>query len=261
MMLANLLQVSYQFVDSLWVSNLLGANALGAVSVSGTVIFTVLSFILGFNNAALTILSQQKGKQDETGLKRYLNAFVVLMSLLALALGTIRLLPRRNDPGVDGHAAALMPEATVYLQINFAGVLFVFGYNFISTVLRALGDSRTPLSFVFAAVVLNAVLDPLLIAGFRSRHPRRRLSATVVSQSLAFFYGLIVILRRQLGALYRAASAQAFRDQIDLSPRHSSGPADDGHLRGIDGDHECCQQLRRRVWWQDTVRPSGSTAS
>lgn len=197
MMLANLLQVSYQFVDSLWVSNLLGANALGAVSVSGTVIFTVLSFILGFNNAALTILSQQKGKQDETGLKRYLNAFVVLMSLLALALGTIGFAASEAILAWMGTPQALMPEATVYLQINFAGVLFVFGYNFISTVLRALGDSRTPLRFVFAAVVLNAVLDPLLIAGFHLGI-QGAAYATVVSQSLAFIYGLIVILRRRL---------------------------------------------------------------
>ena len=68
-MLTNLLQVSYQFIDSLWVGNLLGANALGAVTISSTVVMTVLSFIIGINNAALTILSQQKGKKDVHGLK------------------------------------------------------------------------------------------------------------------------------------------------------------------------------------------------
>lgn len=195
-MLTNLLQVSYQLVDSLWVSNLLGANALGAVSVAGTVIFTVLSFILGFNNAALTILSQQKGKRDETGLKRYLNAFVVIMSLLALTLGAFGYVAAETILAWMGTPSALMPEATVYLQIHFAGVLFVFGYNFISTVLRALGDSRTPLKFVFAAVVLNAVLDPLLIAGL-DFCIRGAAYATVLSQSLAFFYGLTLVLRRK----------------------------------------------------------------
>src|SRR4051794_33402266 len=88
-MLTNLLQISYQFVDSLWVGNLLGANALGAVSLSGTIIFTVLSFVIGLNNAALTILSQQKGKNNEDGLKRYLNAFVVMMTIIAAVLGLI----------------------------------------------------------------------------------------------------------------------------------------------------------------------------
>lgn len=68
-MLTNLLQVSYQFIDSLWVGNLLGANALGAITISSTIVITVLAFIIGINNATLTILSQQKGMNDEQGLK------------------------------------------------------------------------------------------------------------------------------------------------------------------------------------------------
>src|SRR5690625_7499497 len=88
-LLANLLQASYQFIDSLWVGNLLGANALGAVGVSGTILFTVLAFIIGLNNAALTILSQQKGTGEERGLERYLNAFVVLMTTIAIVLAVI----------------------------------------------------------------------------------------------------------------------------------------------------------------------------
>src|SRR5690625_3973762 len=84
--LTDLLQVSYQIVDSLWIGNLLGANSLGAVAVSGTIIFTVLSFVIGINNATLAILSQQKGLKDEAGLKRYLNAFVVILSTLVVIL-------------------------------------------------------------------------------------------------------------------------------------------------------------------------------
>ena len=88
-MLTNLLQVSYQFIDSLWVGNLLGANALGAVTISSTVIVTVLAFIIGINNAALTILSQQKGMDNQTGLKKYLNAFVVLLSVMSILIGLL----------------------------------------------------------------------------------------------------------------------------------------------------------------------------
>src|SRR5699024_5026903 len=80
-LLANLLQTSYQVVDSLWIGNLLGAKSLGAVAISGAIIFTLLSFIIGLNNAALTILSQQKGRKDESGLKSYLNAFVFILIL------------------------------------------------------------------------------------------------------------------------------------------------------------------------------------
>lgn len=197
MMLTNLLQVSYQFVDSLWVANLIGDHALGAITVSGTVTFTVLSLILGINSAGLTILSQQKGMQNEEGLKRYINAFVVLLSALSVFLGLVGFLASEAILRGLGTPAAIMGEATAYLQINFLGVLFVFGYNFLGTVLRALGDSRTPLRFVFVAVVLNAVLDPLFIAGFGLGIEGAAI-ATILSQSFSFAYGMVIILRKQL---------------------------------------------------------------
>src|SRR5690625_4913158 len=78
-MLTYLLQTSYQFIDTLWVGNLIGANALGAVAISSTVLFSVLALILGVNSATLTILSQQKGMGNEEGLQKYLNAFVVIL--------------------------------------------------------------------------------------------------------------------------------------------------------------------------------------
>src|SRR5690625_1426801 len=136
-MLTNLLQVSYQFVDSLWIGNLLGATALGAVAVSGVIVFTLLSFVIGLNNAALAILSQQKGKGDEVGLKNYINAFVVTLAILSLVLGLFGFLAPERLLMILGTPAEMMADAKVYLQINFIGILFLFGYNFISTVLRA----------------------------------------------------------------------------------------------------------------------------
>lgn len=165
-LLTNLLQVSYQFIDSLWVGNLLGSDALGAIAVSGTVIFTILSFIIGINNASLTILSQQKGNDDKEGLSRYLNAFVVILSALAILLGVIGFLNSETILKLLGTPETMLVHATTYLQINFVGILFLFGYNFIGTVLRAVGDSKTPLRFVFISVILNAVLDPIFIWTF-----------------------------------------------------------------------------------------------
>jgi putative MATE family efflux protein len=196
-MLTNLLQISYQFVDSLWIGNLLGANALGVVSISGTIIFIVLSFVIGLNNAALTILSQQKGKNNEDGLKRYLNAFVVMMTIIAGVLGLIGYIFAENFLAILGTPESMMTDAIAYLRINFLGILFLFGYNFISTVLRSLGDSRTPLRFVTIAVILNIVLDPLFISGFNWGVDGAAY-ATVLSQAVAFIYGMIYVLSKKL---------------------------------------------------------------
>lgn len=196
-MLTNLLQVSYQFIDSLWVGNLIGANALGAVAISSTVIFTVLSFIIGMNGATLTILSQQKGKGDEAGLTQYLNAFVVIFTLMSLLFGALGFLLSESILKLLGTPAAMLDTAKHYLQINFIGILFLFGYNFIGTVLRAMGDSKTPARFVFFAVILNTGLDPLFISVFHLGIEGAAY-ATVLSQGVALLYGIFFITRRKL---------------------------------------------------------------
>jgi putative MATE family efflux protein len=187
--LTNLLQTSYQFIDSLWIGNLIGASALGAVSVSFTVLFTILSFIIGINGASLTVVSQLKGKNDEKGLKQSLNAFVVILGLLTLCVSFIGFFSSPAILRLLGTPDDILPMAAAYLQVNFLGIIFLFGYNFIGTVLRAVGDSRTPIRFVMMAVVLNAVLDPLFIAVFKLGIAGAAY-ATILSQGIAFVYGV-----------------------------------------------------------------------
>ncbi|WP_246880081.1 MATE family efflux transporter [Bacillus suaedae] len=195
--LTNLLQVSYQFIDSLWVGNLLGAKALGAVTISSTVVVTVLAFIIGINNATLTILSQQKGRDDDTGLKSYLNAFVVLLTILSLLIGLFGLFFSRPILVMLNTPSEMLADATTYLQINFVGILFLVGYNFIGTVLRAVGDSRTPMTFVAIAALLNIGLDPLFISVLDWGIGGAAV-ATVLSQGIAFLLGILYMMRRKL---------------------------------------------------------------
>ena len=191
---ANLLQASYQLIDSLWVGNLIGAHALGAVSLSSVIIFTVLSFIIGINGATLTVLSQQKGAQDESGLKKSLNAFVIVLGSLSICLGIAGFYISPWLLTLLGTPAALFNMAQAYLQINFLGIIFLFGYNFIGTVLRALGDSKTPIRFVLIATILNAILDPIFIAVI-GLGIHGAAYATVISQGVAFVYGIIHSLK------------------------------------------------------------------
>ncbi len=190
---SNILQSSYQFVDSLWVGNLLGSDALGAVTVSTTISFAVLSFIIGINSATLTILSQQRGRKDHQGLVHSLNAFVFILGILTICLGFAGYFASSSILRLMGTPEAILPLAASYLKINFAGIIFLFGYNFIGTVLRALGDSKTPARFVLMAVIINAVLDPLMIRTFGLGIDGAA-AATITSQGLAFVYGVVYSL-------------------------------------------------------------------
>lgn len=190
---ANILQTSYQFIDSIWVGQLLGPAGLGAISISGFVIFTVLSFIIGINSASMSVLSQQKGKNDEEELKKSLNAFVVVLFIMSVFLGIVGFFISDWILTVLNTPESIHQMAKDYLQILFLGIVFMFGYNFISTVLRSLGDSKTPVRFVLVSVILNAILDPLFIWGF-DLGIKGAAYATIISQGLAFFYGLIYSL-------------------------------------------------------------------
>ena len=212
--LANLLQVSYQLIDSLWIGNLIGANALAAVSLSGTVLFTVLSFVIGLNNAALTILSQQKGRGSGEGLRRYLNAFVVLLAGMSIGLGIIGFILAEPLLRLVGTPEEIMPMAAAYLKINFIGMLFLFGYNFIGTGLRSVGDSKSPLYFVAIAVVLNTLLDPLFISVF-SWGVEGAAYATIISQGAAFFIGFFYIRSKRILPFTRPA-VPAKREVLDI---------------------------------------------
>lgn len=195
--LTNLLQVSYQFIDSLWVGNLIGDEALGAVTIAATIIVTVLAFIIGINNATLTILSQLKGRDDNQGLVNYVNAFVVILSIFSVLLGLFGFLFSKNILSFLNTPPEMLDAASTYLQINFLGILLLMGYNFIGTALRSLGDSKTPLRFVFIAVVLNTILDPIFIAVFNWGIAGAAW-ATIVSQGTAFLLALIYTLRKKV---------------------------------------------------------------
>lgn len=194
MFLTNVLQTSYQFVDSLWVGNLLGADALAALALASPITFAVLSFMIGINTTTLTILSQHRGRNDDEGIRKSLNAFVVILGSLSLVLGVVGYAGSNFLLRLIGTPPELLPLAKTYLQISFLGIMFLLGYNFISTVLRALGDSRTPLNIVVTAVVLNAVLDPLFIAGF-GWSMAGAAYATVAAQGIAVLYGLLFCVR------------------------------------------------------------------
>ncbi|WP_121642753.1 MATE family efflux transporter [Bacillus vallismortis] len=196
-MLGNALQVSFQLIDSLWIGNLLGGKALGAAAVSSTIVLTVLSFILGLNNATLTILSQQKGKDDKKGMASYINAFVVLLTGLSIGFGAAGFFLSELLLRLLKTPESMIALAETYLQIQFIGILFLFGYNFISTVLRALGDSKTPLRFIAFAVVLNTVLAPLFISVLHMGIAGAAYS-TILSQGIAFVYGLFYVLKHKL---------------------------------------------------------------
>ena len=135
-LLANLLQASMQLINGLWVGNLLGSEAFAAVTVATGVLLVVLAFVLGMNNATLTIFAQLRGAGDEGGINVYLGAFILLLAALSLVIGAAGYVFAEHLLALLNTPSAILDAAKAYLRINFIGTLFLVGYNFIGTLLR-----------------------------------------------------------------------------------------------------------------------------
>lgn len=185
MLVGNLLQALYNAVDSFWVGRYIGAEALGAVSVSFPVVFALVSLIQGITMAATTLVAQYRGARDHENVRRTVANSVMLISTLGILSSVLGYAYRYAILRAMRTPVEILEPAAEYLGIFLVGLLPAFLYNVFASVLRGLGDSRTATWHLAYATVLNIVLDPIFIVGAGPLPPmgiRGVALATVIAQ-------------------------------------------------------------------------------
>ena len=159
LLIGNLFQQFYNIIDSLVVGNYVGPNAVAAVGTCGSTNFLFFSLAAGLATGIGVIVAQYFGMGNESGVRKAIaNAGYVLIStsLVVSVLGYIfaeKVLLILQTP------ETILPDATIYLKVSCVGIVMVSLYNGVSCILRALGDSKTPLYFlVFSCLVYNGDL-------------------------------------------------------------------------------------------------------
>lgn len=192
MLIGNVFQQLYNIVDSIVVGRYVGKEALAAVGASFPLIFMLISFVVGVAMGTTIIISQYFGAKDMKMVKRSIDTmfiFLFVSSIIVTVMGItlsgpiFRLINLPED---------VMPQAISYFNIYLTGMIFFFGFNGISSVLRGLGDSKTPLYFLVIATLMNVGLDLLFVAVFKWGVAGAAW-ATVISQAGAFFTGIIYL--------------------------------------------------------------------
>ena len=216
-MLANLLQTLYNMVDMVIIGRFVGSAGLSAVSAGGDIMHFFTFIGMGFATAGQIMVSQYVG----AGRKKELNAVIgtlftfvlgsgVILGLLGIlcAGGFIRMINVPSE-AVEG--------ALAYVTCCCAGMLFIFGYNMVSAVLRGMGDSRHPMLFIGLAAILNTLLDLLFIAVFRWGAFGAAL-ATVIGQGLSFLLCFFYLYRNreQFGFDFRLRSFRISRRPLEI---------------------------------------------
>ena len=207
LLIGNILQLLYNTVDSMIVSNMLGTNAFSAVGVAGSVMNLFIFVLNGFCTGISVIFSQMYGRGDRAGFRREVFISVVLGAGITLTLSALfmallnPLLRWINSPEI------LIPDISAYLTVIICGMIATFFYNLFSGILRAIGDTAAATWFLVIAVVMNAVLDYVFI-GFLHFGVSGAAWATVISQVFSAVCCLTYLLKKDRELMCTAKDAR-----------------------------------------------------
>lgn len=199
LVLGNLFQQFYALADTIIVGRFCGVSALASVGATGSVNYLILGFVIGVCNGFAIPIAQLFGARDYKDLRRHVAnaAWLCIAGSVVLTISTVALtrpmmqLMQTPDDIIDG--------AVIYIGWIFAGIPFIFLYNMVAAIMRALGDSKTPLYFLILTSALNIGLDLLFIVPFHFGVLGAALAtdiSQVISGVLSFIY-----LRRKFDVL------------------------------------------------------------
>ena len=184
LMIGNLLQQFYNIADTWIVGQFLGADALAAVGSSYTLMVFLTSILLGLCMGSGAVFSIYFGKKDENSLKISIFLSFVFIGIVTLLLTGLVFLGLTAIIRLLQVPPAIVPLMRDYLWVIFWGIPATFLYNYFSNLLRAVGNSVTPLAFLGGAALLNIFLDLLFVLTFHMG-VKGAAWATVLSQYLS----------------------------------------------------------------------------
>lgn len=166
LMLGNIFQQAYTMVDTAVVGQLVGVNALAALGSVDWFNWMSLGICSGLSQGFSIKIAQQFGAKEEEKLRKTVGTSLILAILSALVVTVLFLVGARPVLLLMGTRKEILEDALLYVHIMFSGILIVMTYNWMSAVLRAIGDSTTPLIAMGIASASNVMLDLLFVAVF-----------------------------------------------------------------------------------------------
>ena len=219
--ISNALQAVYNLVDMIIVGNYIGKAGMSAVSIGGDILHLLTFVAMGFSSAGQVIIAQAVGARQQDAVRKtigtmfsFLLGFSVFMAVICYAL-RFSILGWLNTP------AAAYAYTMDYTVTCICGLVFIYGYNIVSAILRGMGDSKRPFLFIGIAALLNIVLD-IVFVKYCGMAVFGAALATVIGQGVSFLVSVIYLyLRRQnFGFDFRPSSfridAKQFRKLLAL---------------------------------------------
>ncbi len=207
-MISNLLQSTYNITDTFWVGRL-GSYAIAAVTVSFPIVFLIISISMGIAVGSSILIAHAVGKAFETKKESDKNKVDVIVTqtfvVLFFVLSVVSILGFVFTPNIVSLLSSdihVYKSAVIYLKTIFIGLLFMIPYYVFEAALRAIGNTKTPMKFVFISVLINVILDPLMIFGigpFPEMGVFGAALATVISRAVVSFAAIYHLIKNTYG--------------------------------------------------------------
>ncbi len=166
MLIGNLFQQFYYLIDSIIVGKVIGSEALAAVGATGSLVFLILGLTFGLSAGISIVISQYFGAQDYENVRKGFATATYVVIIVSTIMGIIGFVSSRWLLELLNTPDTIIIQADQFMKITFAGILGVSCYNGMAAILRALGDSVTPLKFLALACLINIGLDFLFLLVF-----------------------------------------------------------------------------------------------
>lgn len=184
MLLGNVFQQFYNLIDSIVVGKYVGANALASVGACGSLNFLFFSVCMGLSIGIGIIISQYFGAMKEERIKRAIANGIYVIGGAGIIMSILAVMFARPVLQLMNTPQEILNDSVSFFRIVSGGMIAVAAYNAIAAILRALGDSRTPLFFLVISCVINIVLDLIFVLKF-GFGVSGTACATVISQGCA----------------------------------------------------------------------------
>ncbi|MBR5401760.1 MAG: MATE family efflux transporter [Treponema sp.] len=166
MLIGNIFQQLYNLADSVIVGQVIGADALAAIGATGSITFFFFALCNGIGQGGGIITSHFFGEGNDTKVKNCIVNTAFIMLVVPLVIGTIAFFAAQPILKFLKTPELIIEESTAYMKIMCISLVMISVYNFISSMLRALGDSKTPLYFLIFSCFLNVILDLIFVCVF-----------------------------------------------------------------------------------------------
>ncbi|HWS52102.1 MAG TPA: MATE family efflux transporter [Microbacterium sp.] len=213
LLIGNVVQQLYQFADAIVVGRHLGVDSLAAVGATGSLLFLLLGFAWGLTSGFAIPIAQAFGARDDDAVRRSVATGVILTGATSVVLTIGAPLIAAPVLALLQTPSELMAEATVFTQISFLGAGATMFFNYLSAIIRAIGDSRTPLVFLTVSCGLNVGLVVLMVGPLAWGVGGAAL-ATVVAQAVSVALCLEFVRRRVPVLHLRKNDWRVSRDDI-----------------------------------------------